>query len=122
MNPMAWTHTAECQAAMQKRVAEIAAWQDRWPNHCRTCRGAGASYSSYDPSPSGVLLGSGSMIDVDLCPDCAELGACSRCGWSTYLLEQGEHGTDGCRRCGWDGQDCQPPDPECICPIPDDLF
>ena len=73
-------HTAECQRQCAERTAAREAWVAQWPNHCKTCQGAGAQYSTYDPSPSGVSLGSGQMVDVDVCPDCAEKGICSRCG------------------------------------------
>jgi hypothetical protein len=105
-------HTKECENLTIKRSADIGEWCKLWPNYCKTCGGAGVSYSRYDPSPAGVSLGSGDMIDVTICQDCAEKGICSRCGEQVWDPDQI---TYPCSKCGWDGTDQIPPEPECWC-------
>jgi predicted RNA-binding Zn-ribbon protein involved in translation (DUF1610 family) len=115
-------HTKECEQQFVERSAAIMTWINLWPNYCKTCSGAGASYSTYDPSPAGVSLSPGSMVDVEICPDCAEKGICSRCGEPVWDPDDIEY---PCPKCGWDGKDCCPPESECICDFmdtPDILF
>lgn len=69
----------------------------RFPNSCPTCRGTGGHVSWFDPSPSGVSLGYGLMMDFEPCADCVEKGICPLCGEES-LDEDGGH----CLKCGWD--------------------
>ena len=105
-------HTEECEKRFSEQWAAREAWVKLWPNHCKTCGGAGASYSTYDPSPAGCSLGSGSMTDVTVCEDCSEKGICSRCGEQVWDPDNIE---DLCPKCGWDGKDHMPPEPGCSC-------
>jgi hypothetical protein len=111
------SHTKECERQMAERLAACKEWIKLWPNFCKTCGGAGAIYSMYDPSPTGVSLGSGSMVDVDICSDCAEKGICSRCGEQAWDSDNVEY---PCLKCGWDGKESMPPEPECYCDFLDD--
>ena len=47
---------------------------------CKTCDGTGLVEDYYDPSPSGVSLGSGYMVDYEWCPDCTAKRICPNCG------------------------------------------
>lgn len=107
-------HSPECQKESNERLAARERWILEWPNYCKTCDGAGSSYSTYDPSPAGVSLGPGSMTDVSICPDCAEKGICSRCGHQAWNPDTDDCSTP-CTNCGWDGEDRLPPQPECYC-------
>ncbi|WP_422928596.1 hypothetical protein [Singulisphaera sp. PoT] len=104
---------------MQTRLAEIAAWDARWPNHCKACGGTGGSSSAYDPSPAGVSLSPGHFYDFEPCEACAGSGICPRCGTAGLTSEErGDDSTgDGpCSACGWNGsRDMPPADPECWC-------
>lgn len=72
-------HTDECEAANARLRAEREAWEKRWPNYCRECEGFGGRTYSYDPSPAGVSLSSGTMQDFDPCEACGEHDLCPRC-------------------------------------------
>lgn len=58
-----------------------------WPNHCSNCDGWGVFYSKYDPSPAGVSLSPGYMVDVEVCEKCIDQGICPRCGEHTIVPE-----------------------------------
>jgi hypothetical protein len=95
-------HTPECWARMNAEWDEMDQWVRDHPNYCRHCQGMGGFASSYDPSPAGVSLSSGSMMEFDYCPECTEKGVCPECGqqmfdpdafgWSDMLV---------CPHCGW---------------------
>ena len=51
-----------------------------WPNYCRKCNGFGAAFEKYDPSPAGIGLSPGYMVESHLCSECVERGKCPRCG------------------------------------------
>jgi hypothetical protein len=125
---MTITHAPECQARLDARKAEIAAWIAAWPNHCKRCGGWGGFASTYDPSPSGVTLGHGVMHDFDTCPDCIDKGLCPRCGKELTIgpnvrAHPGlESITTLCPACRWQDNEtlgCPEP-PECFCWIADD--
>lgn len=118
-------HTPECLAATARAQQEIETYKKQWPNHCQKCHGWGGFYSTYDPSPAGVSLGSGCMEDFDPCDAC-ETGddafpyKCSRCG--EHLPEHPVRGDPPpCPKCGWDWGhnkgDALPEQTECICPM-----
>lgn len=105
------THSKECQSAIDQRSSDIAAWEIAWPNHCKTCHGWGGFYSTYDPSPSGVSLGPGTMDDFDTCPDCSDRDLCPRCGVSLP-----HDFVASCKACGWTTDTPGRPEPaECTC-------
>jgi len=101
-------HKSEC-VELHKTFADIKAkWLQQYPNHCQQCRGYGGSESRYDPSPSGVSLGSGFMSDFDTCTLCTDKGICSLCA--------GKIDEDGVCVAGCDvGRDHPGDGPECVC-------
>lgn len=101
-------HGRECIPLIEKRNEEIRAWEEKWPNHCKTCNGAGGFVShNYPHEPD----------DYEPCIDCtnAEEPHCARC---TAINPQWIEGEDTpCTACGWDwskGKDDEIPPPyEC---------
>jgi hypothetical protein len=61
-------HDEACLQAFAEYEHKKSEYESRWPNYCRNCNGDGGFYSTYDPSPAGVSLGSGFMVDFDTCP------------------------------------------------------
>lgn len=101
--------TGECFGCMTNSVAaqeeRRSAWRQVWPNHCKKCCGNGGVAYSYDPSPVGVSLSSGSMADFEPCEACAGQGTCPRCGKPGLTSEARgdiETGAGPCTFCGWD--------------------
>lgn len=103
-------------------------WQARWSEYCTHCEGEGGSVSYYDPSPAGVSLSPGYMVDWDPCPHCTEKGICPRCGADlplvtyedfdgTLVVDDETDPNKPCLRCGWnpDKPDICPPLMECEC-------
>jgi hypothetical protein len=89
---------------------ERAAYIKENPNYCKNCEGWGGFASTYDPSPPGVSLGSGSMQDWDACPECTDAGICPRCG-APYDID-----LDTCLECDWTSMSPGlPPEGECLC-------
>lgn len=119
-------HAEHCYQSRVRREA----WNKWFPHHCRKCGGFGSVSYAYDPSPPGVGLSAGFMIDTDPCGECFGGGTCPRCG-CTQLLElydrivQSEpglrttHMEEGyrCPSCGWDDKltTDTPPLHECNC-------
>lgn len=127
---------------MARRLAEQEEFRQRWPKYCRVCGAAGEQCDSYDPSPSGVSLGSGSIEDCYPCEGnirprrgdpgpllvplrpCTEEGFCPRCE-APALVSDGEYDRCLCIHCGWyyKVSKSAPPPAECICDyqnMPDD--
>lgn len=71
------------------------AYNQRWQAYCRKCNGYGGAFEAFDPSPAGVGLPNGHMVDIHLCPDCFVQGKCPRCGLETL-------NGDYCTSCEWD--------------------
>ncbi len=107
-------HTQFCNDRQAKYKAAIAEYELAHPNYCRKCGGVGGFYTSYDPSPPGVSLSPGYMLDYDPCSECVEQGKCPVCGQET-LNDDG----DKCSSCGWNCEDDQktaaPVEPDCEC-------
>jgi len=114
-------HTQACDEAFAKAHDLREEFEKKHPNFCRNCGGAGVFYESYDPSPAGVSLGSGSMIDVYLCEECIEQNKCPLCGQETLS----EDGTK-CSSCEYEFEKSPtfPELPECHCQssVYSDLF
>lgn len=111
-------HTKECLEATEKCKALRVEYVSSWPYYCRKCKGEGGHWYNYDPSPTGVALSPGYMMDVDPCPLCCEsLSVCPRCG--EPLPEQFWEDDSPCPHCGWDWcrnpDDALPPLYECNC-------
>lgn len=94
---------------IKAREAEVVAWKEKYPNHCKKCMGAGVLEYTENMAP----LGSGRywpMQQQEPC-ECVEDGNCPRCG-EAWLQEvffnvsedepQGSHSMFQCDRCGWD--------------------
>ena len=81
--------------------AQMANFEQNFPDHCKQCGGWGGSYISYDPSPSGVSLGSGTMLDWEPCEACLMKGICPICGHRHNNPEWMNHEGDKCQNCGW---------------------
>lgn len=114
-------HSQECRDRFEEYNRQVAEYFYSWPHHCKHCRGWGGFYSQYDPSPSGVSLSAGYMVDFDPCEKCCENGICPRCG---RLLDEYEEFDDPCPHCGFefDGStDGEPVDVECYCDVRDSL-
>ena len=109
-------HTEGCLqqgAEIEKLRQEYAA---KWPGYCKKCEGCGAFSTQYDPSPAGVSLGPGSMMDCDPCPECAEKELCPRCGGP--MPYDDDQPDKPCASCGWNGYEetpGMPPEHECYC-------
>lgn len=85
-------------------------WREQWPNHCKICHGAGMFVDYYDPSPSGIAMGAGSMESIELC-SCTEHGLCARCmrlGLSCEDRGDSSTGEGPCLFCGWNYNDQEP--------------
>lgn len=112
-------HTPECQAAYQKYEAAYQVWMEKWGSTCcQNCWGQGAFYDSYDPSPAGVSLSTGSVMDAEPCSDCTgreEDPCCPRCGSRNIDVEK----ETPCRDChynwGKNPDDMRPEWPGCGC-------
>jgi hypothetical protein len=96
---------AAAYVKFQKDYAEAKA---KYPNACTSCGGAGMVYSTYDPSPAGISLGSGSMTDADPCAKCVEQDVCPRCGEKGINWIEGTDAQSGlsddhfeCPHCMW---------------------
>lgn len=125
-------HTRFCKEQFAKHDKIVAEYQKRWPNYCRSCNGWGGTYSQYDPSPAGVSLSPGYILEFDTCPSCLEEGVCPRCGETSSLIELDvEDGDDiHCPECGW-RSDCNchdmsemwglPCPPVCMCELEQEL-
>lgn len=74
------THTQACLESQVAINAKREAYKAQWPDHCPDCEGWGGHTSSFDPSPDGVSLGSGSYQEFDPCETCYCKGKCPRCG------------------------------------------
>lgn len=114
------THTKECNTAFAAHEKAVSEYEAKWPNYCRKCKGWSGFWSSYDPSPSGVALAPGSMLDFDTCPECWDKGKCARCSGhvDTDAWDEG----DVCPGCGFifGGDDGLPAEPECWCGYEED--
>ncbi|MEK6860492.1 MAG: hypothetical protein AABY07_00845 [Nanoarchaeota archaeon] len=75
------THSQQCIKNQAKTEKEREEYLKRYPNYCRKCNGEGGESFSYDPSPAGVSLSPGFMIEFEPCDTCTEKGICARCGY-----------------------------------------
>jgi hypothetical protein len=80
------------------RSTPQAVWRNRWPQHCRSCRGwGGSAYTEMH----GFRGGSGEQM-FDLC-GARDENQCHRC------VDMGLKDGDGpCRTCGWNYNDGEP--------------
>lgn len=93
-------HLKECNRVFAIYEFTVQYYKDWWPSYCKFCNGWGGHVSYYDPSPSGVSLGSGYMMETDLCPHCVEKNICPRCG---KINSNWKDNIDAhCYYCGWE--------------------
>lgn len=105
------SYTAYCDSCCEKLSAELKIkqldWEQQWPLYCKTCNGSGGTWTSYDPSPSGISLSAGTMQDFEMCPACEQSGmewgddglliqACPRCSLMMPVESQ-----EPCPNCHW---------------------
>lgn len=92
------------ELAMQQHSAQVAAaasaWIQRWPAHCKSCGGWGAS--SYEESHG--FKGGGTETFTDPCEAPPGLQTCHRCGYDGLDTE----GAGPCIACGWNYDDGMP--------------
>jgi hypothetical protein len=103
-NVTAFVHSATCVLLSANYERLRAAFGLYWPDYCQTCNGLGGSFYHYDPSPGGVSLGSGFMVEFDECPDCIEQGKCPRCGKIDYWHSWMEDDPMICPNCEWNSE------------------
>jgi len=107
-------HSAGCNERTDAYERELERFETLYPHYCRPCGAVGGFYSTYDPSPAGVSLGSGYLTDFDPCSHCIEEGRCPRCAAQDSMDEENTR----CEVCGWKCEDatCIAPQPyECDC-------
>ena len=108
-------HTKACTKAYQ----EFIAWKQNHPKYCKECNALGYTETTYDPSPAGVSLGSGYMVDREPCEYCLVKGICPVCGESALVLHESQFidsiYTGPCSSCGWKEEDVSMPYFECSC-------
>lgn len=116
-------HSAECKAAYADWERRFAEFEAKYPNYCQFCGGHGGHISYYDPSPAGMSLGSGWMLDYEPCPECIEKGICPRCG-AKFDGDPECDDFDVCDECGFSAEtpDDAPEEPECLCGVIDVLL
>jgi hypothetical protein len=108
-------HTLACLLATTRYIAEMLTFAARYPQACQACLGWGGHTWSYDPSPAGVSLGSGFLIDGEPCAACEgseDLPTCALCG---QICQE-----DGTRLCTCPPNAGLPEGPECLCWYGDD--
>lgn len=99
-------HTPRC--VQQTALVELSRWhwKQMWPNYCPKCEGLGFHYYQYDPSPPGISLSPGYMVDCDPCKCIEKAGACPRCG-EQFITDdnfeelQDRNGVFSCPFCDW---------------------
>jgi len=126
------THQANCEEVLGREdfvdeqkayAAEVEQFIKTYPGYCKSCSGWGGNTSCYDPSPAGISLSPGYMMDWEPCSNCVEEGRCPRCGGTCEFEEGPDHYV--CRgTCGWSSDDDEPgipdgPEPPCCTCEPD---
>jgi predicted RNA-binding Zn-ribbon protein involved in translation (DUF1610 family) len=96
---------------------DVKEYKLKWPNYCQTCNGWGGSTYTYDPSPKGVGLSSGYMIETEPCSDCIDAFICPRCGAYNEAWLRNADTTSPCENCGFEEMETEglPEEPECYC-------
>lgn len=82
-----------------EREQQIAAWEAKWPNACKTCHGRGENIWQENQSP----LGSGYVWMETLgepCDDCSGQNKCPRCG-ATWADDSFVENSLACPACNW---------------------
>ena len=97
------TEEQERQEIREEVYQEQAVWAKRWPKHCPECEGRGGTVTKFDPSPAGVSLSPGWMVEFDLCPacQCSDPVTCPRCGVEIDDWQVFQEDEMPCPHCGW---------------------
>ena len=111
-------HLESCEKRTKEVNEKRKEYDLQHPNHCKECEGWGGEEDYFDPSPSGISLGAGSMAEWDSCLHCIDKGKCPRCAAEYPKDENGYFDTDKpCEACGF--VECKtegkPPENECQC-------
>lgn len=101
IDAVADTEIAAASAAHEQRQ-RAAAWREKWPNFCKSCRGWGGSVF-YQSHPYGSTSAQEPLLE--LCDAIADPSICHRCQ-NAGLDEDGE---GPCKACGWSYDDGEPP-------------
>jgi len=104
-------HSKSCRTRFVDAIARAGSYAIAHPRFCRECHGNGFLIDTYDPSPHGVSLGSGSLDAFETCHDCVDANKCPRCSAPLDRL------AERCTHCTWDFE--RQNDPECIDFYPD---
>lgn len=120
-------HTEQCELVNRELSIQRSFYLFNFSKYCKACKGAGQFVETYDPSPFGVSLSSGYMVDSEPCLECTAQGICPRCGQTGLTNEDEGRGIDTgdgpCTFCGWDYHLGGVPElPECFCYIDEKVF
>jgi len=111
-------HTKACIEYMSKLKKARDDYEVLYPDYCHVCQGTGEILYSYDPSPAGVSLSPGMMIDSDPCLECLQKGLCPRCRKPVPEWDVDFNESATCHFCGWQyliSLGCPVGDDECNC-------
>lgn len=112
-------HTDYCTTSCISHQKEVEEFEKNHPNYCRHCDGWGVYFSTYDPSPSGVSLSPGTMLDCDVCPECVDKNLCPLCMIETVPVVGHEDNERVCLTCNWkednENHEGLSDGPECHC-------
>jgi molybdopterin/thiamine biosynthesis adenylyltransferase len=113
------THSDTCDNIQKLYQEQLAEYKKKHPNYCTSCHGWGMHFSTYDPSPAGVSLSSGTMLDVDTCTECVDKNLCPCCMIPTKPVFGHEDNHHVCTECGWSADNEKHTgmhdEPECYC-------
>jgi hypothetical protein len=98
-------HTMPVSNQQDQPQDPVAAWQARWPNHCKACGGWGVFRRS-GQDPCEIAEHESGEITLRLC-DALPPGSCHRCG-APDGIDVADELSRGCRYCGWDYDDGVP--------------
>ena len=106
-------HTASCLVSKAKFAFAQFAFENKYPDYCRKCGGAGWTNYDYDPSPAGVGLAPGFMTESEECECWTEPPYyCPLCGAqgtvvSVVLTDDPNKYNDTweCVKCGWNSEE-----------------
>lgn len=109
-------HAPYCLDFNEKVAKALREFEWKYPNYCRACGGTGEVCEFFDPSPAGVSLSPGSMMECDPCALCIDDGNCPRCS-APAIVDRGPLLHEGCSNCGWQSSVSAPAPPpgECTC-------
>lgn len=99
-------HTQKCLDTTAVIQAARALYTVNYPDHCKTCEGAGTGFEGGDSVDYGSTRVSLPTYDVP-CPDCLQEGRCPRCNQLMYDSEDEIYWNEAlenqtpCIHCNW---------------------